>query len=217
MNHGDSSLFKTKAIKSFINLLWKEFQPVIVQKIYKPYVVYLVTQMVMSSGLAGAYFRILELPEEELEQHLTKKWLIGSIIMMVSVIAVYLWGFFFRIEYRQFKKQPKEYFEDYNNWIDLTSQVTSISFFIILDSTVFYNKIFVRIQILRVWGGFACFLLWIKMFQWMRLFKATAHFITLVVEIFRELKTFNFMMLIIMAAFGNFYYTLNNNTAMTND
>lgn len=55
------------------------------------------------------------------------------------------------------------------------------------------------------------------MFQWMRLFKQTAHFITLVATIFSELKTFNIMMLIIMAAFGNFYYTLNNNTKMTNE
>lgn len=36
-------------------------------------------------------------------------------------------------------------------------------------------------------------------------------------SIFAELKTFNFMMLIIMAAFGNFYYTLNNNTEQTQD
>lgn len=171
----------------------------------------------MSSGFAGAYFKILEMDEEKQEEYATSKWVIGTIIMVVSLIAINLWWFFFIIEFKQFRKQPKEYFEDYNNWIDLTSQITSISFFIILDSTVFFSKIFVRIQNLRIWGGFACFLLWIKMFQWMRLFQATAHFITLVVEIFRELKTFNFMMLIIMAAFGNFYYTLNNNSEMSNE
>lgn len=73
------------------------------------------------------------------------KWIIGSTIMLVCLIAVNLWWFFFKIEYMQFKKQPMEYFEDYNNWIDLTSQVTSISFFIILDSTVCFNKVFVSI------------------------------------------------------------------------
>lgn len=31
VNHGDSSLFKTKSIKTFILLLWDKFQPVIVK------------------------------------------------------------------------------------------------------------------------------------------------------------------------------------------
>ena len=78
-----------------------------------------------------------------------------------------------------------------------------------------FNTIFIQIEDLRVWGGFACFLLWIKMFQWMRLFKQTAHFITLIAQIFVDVGTFNFMMLVVMAAFGNFYYVLNNNTPNT--
>lgn len=73
------------------------------------------------------------------------KWLLGSVILSISFLAIYLWGFFFMIEYRQFKEQPREYFGDYNNYIDLTSQVISISFFIILDSTVFFNKVLVSI------------------------------------------------------------------------
>lgn len=73
------------------------------------------------------------------------KWILGSVILSISCLAIYLWAFFFLIEWRQFKEQPREYFGDYNNYIDLTSQVISISFFIILDSTVFFNKVLVSI------------------------------------------------------------------------
>ena len=127
-------------------------------------------------------------------------------------MAICLWTFFFWIEFKQFVKQPMEYFGDYNNWIDLLSQFTSISFFTVLDLTIFMQKKIVSIENLRVWGGFACFLLWIKMFQWMRLFGSTAAFISLVSQVFIDVKIFNLMMFIIMCAFGNFYYTLNMNT-----
>lgn len=67
VNHGDSSLFKTKSIKTFILLLWDQFQPAIVNKVFIKYCMYLGTQMSMSSGFAGAYFRILENENKGLE------------------------------------------------------------------------------------------------------------------------------------------------------
>jgi hypothetical protein len=59
VNHGDSSLFKTRVIKTFINLLWQKFQPIIARRVFSKYCMYLVVQMMMGSGFAGAYFRLL--------------------------------------------------------------------------------------------------------------------------------------------------------------
>lgn len=58
----------------------------------------------MSSGFAGAYFKILEMDEEKQEEYATSKWVIGTIIMVVSLIAINLWWFFFIIEFKQFRK-----------------------------------------------------------------------------------------------------------------
>lgn len=63
-----------------------------------------------------------------------------------SVVAIVLWAFFFWIEFRQFVKQPTEYFDDYWNWIDLTSQFTSMSFLIILNYIVITGKDLVSVE-----------------------------------------------------------------------
>jgi hypothetical protein len=101
--------------------------------------------------------------------------------------------------------------------MDMCSQLTSISFFMVLDYTIWFDEIIVDPSNMVIWGGFACMLLWIRMFQWMRLFKETAHFITLLSQVLNDLKIFNIMWFIVMAAFGNFAYTLNNNTDKSTD
>lgn len=61
---GQISVFKTKAIRSYVELLWKQYQPAIVQKIFYPYCVYMIVQMLLTSGFAGSFFKILMLPED---------------------------------------------------------------------------------------------------------------------------------------------------------
>lgn len=116
---------------------------------------------------------------------------------------------------RQVVKDPIKYLTDMSNLLDLCSQMTSISFQMILQYTALYDVVVVPIKYMVIWGGFACMLLWIRMFKWMRLFKETAHFITLLSQVVDDLKIFNIMWLIVMAAFGNFFYAINYNSEMT--
>ena len=46
----------------------------------------------------------------------------------------------------------------------------------------------------------------------MRLFKQTAYFITLIIATISEIKIFMLMLIIMMTAFANLFYVLNNNT-----
>lgn len=92
-------------------------------------------------------------------------------INSITVIAISLWGFFFMIEFKQMIKNPIAYVTDYANWLDMASQACSISYFMVLDYTILTDIIIVRIENLRIWGGAACMLMWIRFFQWMRLFK----------------------------------------------
>lgn len=61
LKEGKISVFKTKAIRSYIELLWKQYQPVIVQNIFYPYCAYMVVQMILTSGFSGSYFEILKM------------------------------------------------------------------------------------------------------------------------------------------------------------
>jgi hypothetical protein len=54
--------------------------------------------------------------------------------------------------------------------------------------------------------------MWCKLFYWMRLFKATAAFITLIFQTLSDVKIFAAMLAIILVAFANFFFVINNNT-----
>lgn len=53
--------------------------------------------------------------------------------------------------------------------------------------------------------------MWFKMFYWMRLFKATAKYVTLITETLVDLTYFMIMVGIIIQAFATFFYIINLN------
>lgn len=214
---GRLSNIKTKSIRCVIDLLWNEYQPRIVEQIFLKYCFYLTLQITLSTGLAAQYYKILELSEEEQVNYAARKLLIGTMINFMTIGALYLWYFFFWVETKKFFRNPELYMMDYSNWLDMFSQCLSLSFFCVLDYTIIFDTILFKIEAMRIWGGAACMLMWIRMFQWMRLFNGTAHFITLLSEVMNGLSTFNLMWLIVMAAFGNFFYVMNQNTPKVND
>ena len=57
----------------------------------------------------------------------------------------------------------------------------------------------------------AIFLMWIKLFYWMRLFKSFSAFIVMIAEIIKDIKVFLVMLIISLCAFANIIYALNLN------
>jgi len=64
----------------------------------------------------------------------------------------------------------------------------------------------------RLVGALAVFIMWTKIFYWMRLFRIFAHFISLLSQTARDISTFTVMLFLILCAFANFFYIINNNT-----
>lgn len=64
---------------------------------------------------------------------------------------------------------------------------------------------------MRAHGAVAAFLVGIKVFYWMRLFSNSAFFIRLIVETLADIKTFMFLMSLILYSFANFFLILNTN------
>ncbi len=60
-------------------------------------------------------------------------------------------------------------------------------------------------------GSVAVFIMWIKLFYWMRLFKSFSAFIRMITEIFKDIKVFLVMLLIALGAFTNVIFVLNLN------
>lgn len=61
---------------------------------------------------------------------------------------------------------------------------------------------------LLVLGGAASFLLWLKLFYFLRLFKPTASFIRMIIEMLLDIKIFLLIFFTGIFAFATFYYVL---------
>jgi len=53
--------------------------------------------------------------------------------------------------------------------------------------------------------------MWIKVFYWMRLFPSLAYYVNLIKQTVVDVQSFLLMCIIILSAFANFFYVLNNN------
>lgn len=67
------------------------------------------------------------------------------------------------------------------------------------------------LETLRSYGAFACFFMWLKVFYWMRLFSSLAYFVKLIMQTISDSLPFMTMVAIIIFAFGNYFYVIQNN------
>jgi len=66
---------------------------------------------------------------------------------------------------------------------------------------------------IRRLGALCCFLMWIKVFYWMRLFGSLAKYVNLIYCTIADCLWFMALVLIIIISFANFFYLLNLNVA----
>ena len=59
-----------------------------------------------------------------------------------------------------------------------------------------------------VFGGMACFVIWLKIFYYLRIFRPTSSFIRMIIEMFKDIRVFLLIFFIGIFAFANFYYIL---------
>ena len=111
------------------------------------------------------------------------------------------------------KQDLADYTSDYWNYIDFGAIVFNFIFIIMLNVNCLleHNEFFPKntIRLIAALGGFV---LWVKLFYWMRLFKATAYFITLITQTIIDIKVFMVMLMILLMAFATFFAVINKNT-----
>jgi len=63
-------------------------------------------------------------------------------------------------------------------------------------------------SLILVLGGMASFVIWLKIFYFLRIFRPTSSFIRMIVEMFKDIRVFLLIFFIGIFAFANFYYIL---------
>ena len=74
-----------------------------------------------------------------------------------------------------------------------------------------YGEPYFKPTFVRTCGGMTLFLLWLKMFYWLRIFTKTRYFIKLIVATLSDLKRFFYIIGVIMAAFITIFYVISHN------
>ena len=108
-------------------------------------------------------------------------------------------------EIAKMKISPREYFLSRRfvwNFLDLSSSTLILTVGVIIFGD-FKAGLAVLIMI-----GLTCFLLWLKLFYYLRLFKPTSSFIRMIIEMFKDIRIFILIFFIGIFAFANFYYVL---------
>ena len=105
------------------------------------------------------------------------------------------------------------YFLDYWNYIDFGAIVLNVIFIFMLNvNCVLKHNDYYAKNTIRLIAALGSFILWVKLFYWMRLFKATAYFITLITQTIIDIKVFMVMLTILLMAFATFFSIINKNT-----
>ena len=101
-----------------------------------------------------------------------------------------------------------DYFNDYWNCIDACSISCNFIFLMMCTFNFSFENEYWTLEVIRTFGAFSCFFMWIKVFYWMRLFSSLAYYVKLIQQTISDSMPFMLMVAIIIFSFANFYYVI---------
>jgi len=191
-SYEDEKIFRNKAIDIIVNRIWSEQYPRIVKFVFLPYLVYATCFI----SYMTFYFK-LEAKSTKVQSRWLQSPLLG-LCVIYSCLQLYFEG-------RQLAKNPSEYFLSQGfiwNFLDLISSLLVLSTSIVVLAALDIGDFILII------GGMASFVIWLKIFYYLRIFRPTSSFIRMIVEMFKDIRIFLLIFFIGIFAFANFYYIL---------
>lgn len=172
--------------------MWQGFYKAIFWQLFIPYCLYFGCFILYATAFSevdgDAAFNTMD----------ALKWI--CLAIWARYFLTFIW-----LEVKQFSEDPCSYLTDFWNVLDLTSLCLCLAYVVLeLVSGNVGNNV-------NVLGSFACLLLWVKLFYWMRLFKPFSAFIRIITEIIFDIRVFSVMLFLCLAAFANVLMILDNN------
>jgi hypothetical protein len=186
----NDDLFKVETIQICVNFLWEFYYRRILFFVFIPYIVFFVIFLTYSAGNHD--------PDLSLRHKV-----FGIICLSYSVYTIIM-------EVRQMFIQGIEYFTSSSliwNVIDFLSSAFVCASIIedLTDKGDSYDIMAIN--------SCAVFLLWLKLFYFLRIFHSTAAFIRMITEILKDMGVFSFIYLMANLAFANAFFILDGGTS----
>ena len=189
-----SNFFETKAIRSFIKMVWAKYKIAIVNRVFIWNILYLFSFIIL------AYCQLDYMPYIG---DISENFLVDLLFSFNLLLTLSLMVFNFRIEYKKVSQNREIYFDDFWNILDLVSNTINMGVIICLCSRFLFKFQILGTEKLRVVAAIGCFCMWMKSFYWLRLFHQTAYFVKLITETFQDVKIFMLILILIIIAFAN--------------
>ena len=164
--------------------MWEHYQPAIAKYMFLPYCLYLIIINYISGSLIGNYLesmKLMRLPEtrsQDIEDDLNRERSIGFILTILAFIFLIC---FASLEAKQLRIDgPISYFNDVWNICDCTSICLNLSVIFMFFACLVANEEKVSFTVIHAIAAFACFLMWLKIFYWCRLFSSLAYYVKLI-------------------------------------
>lgn len=189
----NDQFFTKPVVISLINVLWKKYYEKIYDRLFKPFCVYFFLVII--------YFSFFLHDRSDRPITAMESVLIYGIQLSILFCILGFLG----IELIQLNNSSfAEYIGDFWNMTDMVSMSLNVAIIAMSNTGTDMKQV-------RIFAAVAIFVLWIKMFFWMRLFDSTSGFIRMLIETLSDIKVFMCMLLLCLFMFGNTTLILNQN------
>lgn len=188
-------IFQTEFLQQLVQEFWDESFYKILYRIFMPWLLYMICALYFFATQLG----VLSHDEEEHEVVDTVyAYSIGCLTIILLIYQVVIEG------YQLAGSTFKEYIFTFPNAFDIF-QLLSTFTIVAMNLHSSHN---VNTDMIRVVAAVSVFLLWMKMFDWLRLFEPTSFYIKLVTATFSDMSSFMLLFLTGLAMFGSSMYML---------
>jgi hypothetical protein len=209
-SQANNSVLTKKSIRIFVDLMWSKYQTAIIKFIFVPYIAYLFVLSTLSGFVCGEF--ILILYEDFTDEKIQFEYKLLKIkAYTLTALATSLMICFGSLEMKQMWQNGFEYFSDYWNCIDAMSLMINSIFLTMCTICFMFECEFFQVELMRTFGAFSCFFMWIKVFYWMRLFSSLAYYVKLIQQTISDSLQFMLMVFLIILSFANFFFVIDRN------
>jgi len=187
----NNEVFACDQVRVFLDFMWQGYYKAIFDSLFVPFVCYFT-----SFVLYATYFANVDTPTL-------------SFSFMFKLLTLIVLGKTFMtfviLEAVEFRSDMGGYFVNIRNYVDLCSLVLN-ALYVFFQLTGSMEQ-----KTLNIMAAFAVFLLYMKLFYWMKLFKPYSAFIRVITEIGKDIRVFSIMLLICLACFANVLMLMQHN------
>ena len=199
-------LFASASMRAMVEIKWPLVKQAMTKNLFYPYLLFL-GLFIIYADFIFEYFQENNLAESEFKWELgNPEFWIRNSKEILRIVLLSLAGYFLLISFRSFVVQgPARYLTNPWRYIDIIPLATIIFALLFEYFTSDYP------QFERAVNGLSAFLMWLKFLYFLRMYRQSSKFISMIVAVISDMKIFLLVFLVSLITFSQSMYIISNN------